>query len=167
MPTVEIIAVGCEVVPEFPSFSMFDLEAETELQSHRWIFQEVFDKTTGIIVHLLNKGPGPSFADQLFEWSQDGYIVIPETDPAHGDDQWQGEDQENDLRFLPTVIPELKYLFEMLLHCSPTNRIYFSTDYQFGPGKALQKEGYTVSSFFKEHDESHLRFNTLYHITKD
>ena len=73
----------------------------------------------------------------MIEWDQEGYITIPEVDPALGDDQWQGEDQENDLRFLPMVIPELKQLMSLLLEYSPVHQLYFSTDYQFGPEEAI------------------------------
>ena len=170
MPTMEIVALGCKAVPELPAYSCFHWEAETKLESHRGLFQSVFDETEGIIVHLGNKNQeeeGVAFADALVAWRQDGYIIIPEIDSSLGDDQWQGEDQDNNLRFLPAVIPELRHLMSLLLDCSPVHQMYFSTDYQFGPGEAIQKNGYTFSSFFEEHDQSALRFNTLYHIAKE
>ena len=172
MPTIEILSLGCETVPDLPTFSSFTFIAESDLQSHRALFQPVFDTVSGVIVHLGNKElekdlkagkVGFWFCGDLIDWSEEG-IKLPIIDPALGEEQWWGEDQDYAFRFLRDVVPEMRELFSTLLQQSPVGQIFFSTDYQFGPAKAMQRSNYTISQLFEEHERWGLRWNCLYQI---
>jgi hypothetical protein len=172
MPTIEIVSLGCTTIPDLPTYSTFTLIAETELSSHRALFQSVFDSSSGVILHLGNKSLetdlatgeiGIWFASDLIDWQQET-VIIPEVDLTLGDDQWWGRDQQYAFRFLSMVVPELEQLLTVMLEHSPTHEIYFATDYQFGPSVGMQRMRYTLPSFFDEHAQSGLRWNCLYHI---
>jgi hypothetical protein len=53
---------------------------------------------------------------------------------------------------------------KIALKNSPIKKIYFLTDYQFGPKKENIEIIYTVSDFWTQHDSAGLNFNTLYEI---
>ncbi len=171
MPTIEIVALKCETLPNLPSFENFSYIAERQLQSHRGIFQSVFDQTTGIILHLGNKDmegqeDGGWFAGQLIEWGNEE-IIIPQIEEGGSDEQWWGEDQDFMFRFVRQVFTELKALLEFLLEQSPINQLYFTTDYQFGPSESMKRSNYSLRRFIEEHENSGLRWNCLYQIHGD
>jgi len=55
VPTIELISIGCQRVPKLPKYRSFAHIVDTKLESHRGLFQHVFDSLTGVIVHLANK----------------------------------------------------------------------------------------------------------------
>jgi len=168
MPTIEIVALKCETLPNLPLFENLAYIAERQLQSHRGIFQSEFDQTTGIILHLGNKElegqeDGGWFAGELIEWGNEE-IIIPQIEKVGGDEQWWGEDQSFMFRFAPEVFTELKVLLEFLLEQLPIKQLYFTTDYQFGPSEGIKRPNYSLRRFFEEHDNAGLRWNCLYQI---
>ena len=171
MPTIEVVALNCETLPKLPRFKSFSYIAETQLHSHRGIFQSEFDKVNGIILHLGNKylegdEDGAWFAGQLIEWSNEE-IIIPQIEECSRDEQWWGEDQQFMFRFASAVFTELKALLEFLLELSPKKQLYFTTDYQFGPSDSMKRSNYSLRRFLEEHDHSGLRWNCLYQIRED
>lgn len=171
MPTIEIVALKCETLPNLPSFENFAYIAEKQLQSHRGIFQSEFDQIAGIILHLGNKDlegqeGGGWFAGQLIKWGDED-VIIPQIEEDSGGEQWWGEDQSFLFRFAPEVFKELKKLLELLLEQSPVKQLYFTTDYQFGPSESMKRLNYSLRRFFEEHDNSGLRWNCLYQIRGD
>jgi hypothetical protein len=162
-------------MPDIPTFSTFAYEAETELVSHRGLFQSVFGGTSGVIVHLgdkdlqkyLDRGEWSCwFAGDLIAWSEKR-IVLPGIDMALGDDQWWGEGQMSLFRFKPEVVPDVRQLLEILLRASPAGRAMFSTDIQFGPAEGRECEGYSIERLFREHETVGLAWNCLYHINRE
>lgn len=172
MPTIELVSLGAEAVPALPAFSTFACRAEHEPRSHRALFQPVFDRVRGIMVHLGDKeleaglesgGAGAWVAGGLIAW--DGRVIeIPAVDPALGAGQGWGEDQAHSFRFLPRVLAELEQLVGILQRHSPTGEVYFSTDYQFGPAEPAYRSHYTTARLLAEHAASGLRWNCLYHL---
>ena len=85
VPTIELISIGCPSVPELPKYPSFAYIAETDLVTHRSLFQGVFDSLSGVIVHLANKSfegeeDGGWFAGMIMEWTEDDALVfLPET----------------------------------------------------------------------------------------
>ena len=72
-------------MPELPKYPSFAYIAETDLVTHRSLFQGVFDSLSGVIVHLANKSfegeeDGGWFAGMIMEWTEDDALVfLPET----------------------------------------------------------------------------------------
>jgi hypothetical protein len=148
MPTVELISIGCPKVPELPKYSSFAYIAETELVTHRSLFQNVFDSLTGVIVHLANKEfegeeDGGWFAGMIMDWDDSDALV-----------------------FLPDSRRDVADLMQRLIAVSPERRITFSTDYQFG-GDRQECGEITFSEFFRLHDEHALRYNRFWYVRPD
>ncbi len=148
MPTIELISIGCLKVPELPKYPSFAYIADTELVTHRSIFQNVFDSLTGVIVHLANKSfegadGGYWFAGTIMDWKDDDALV-----------------------FLPETRRDVADLMQQLIAASPERRITFSTDYQFG-GDRQECGAVTLAEFFRLHDEHALRYNRLWYVEPD
>ncbi len=148
MPTIELISIGCLKVPELPKYPSFAYIADTELITHRSLFQNVFDSLTGVIVHLANKSfegaeDGAWFAGMIMDWDDDEALV-----------------------FLPETRQDVADLMQRLIAASPQRRITFSTDYQFG-GDRKECNEVTFSDFFRLHDERALRYNRFWYVRPD
>ena len=148
MPTIELISIGCPRIPDLPQYDSFAYIAETKLQSHRGLFQTVFDSLTGVIVHLANKElekepEGGWFAGMIMDW-----------------------EDANALMFLPDTLLDTRDLMKRLLKASPENRIVFSTDFQLG-GKRREHGEISFAKFFDLHARGRLRYNSLYFIRGD
>ncbi|MEM9274569.1 MAG: hypothetical protein AAGA80_16645 [Cyanobacteria bacterium P01_F01_bin.143] len=149
MPTIEIISIGTETVPDLPRFNQFAYIVEPGVLSHRGLFQDVLDKETGIIIHLANKElegeeDGGWFAGGLMEWND------TENEPV----VFQSH------RFIDVVD-----LLQKLVEISPKNELIFLTDYQFGPeARTIKKELLTILEFIDYHQQKKLTYNTLYRI---
>lgn len=168
MPTIELISIGCPKIPELPRYDSFAYIAETELRSHRDLFQSVFDTLTGIIVHLANKDmegheDGGWFAGKIMDWLGGGTITIPLLEV--NEEIMDGQEDET-LLFLPDTLLDVRDLMQRLLAASPEKRIVFSTDYQFG-GKRRECGEITLSRFFDLHAKQKLRYNHLWFIKVD
>ena len=148
MPTIELISIGCPKVPELPKYPSFAYIADTELVTHRSLFQNIFDSLTGVIVHLANKSfegeeDGGWFAGMIMDWEDDDALV-----------------------FLPETRLDVSDLMQRLIAASPERRITFSTDYQFG-GERQEGGEITFSEFFRLHDERALRYNRFWYVRPD
>lgn len=148
MPTIELISIGCTKIPDLPRYDSFAYFAETKLNSHRNLFQAVFDSLTGVIVHLANKNmegreDGYWFAGKIMDWQEDDALV-----------------------FLPDTLLDVRDLMKRLLAASPQKQIVFSTDYQFGNERCECGE-ITLSHFFDLHAKQKLRYNNLWYIKAD
>ena len=149
MPTIELISIGCPQVPDLPRYDSFAYIAEMKLQSHRELFQPVFDSLSGMIVHLANKQyegheEGCWFAGMIMDWKGDDDALI----------------------FLPDTLLNVRDLMKRLFAASPHHRITFSTDYQFG-GDRQECGEVTFSAFFDLHARRSLRYNSLWILRPD
>jgi hypothetical protein len=148
MPTIELISIDCPIVPDLPRYASFAYSVESVLDSHRGLFQSVFDSLSGVIVHLGNKElegkeDGFWFAGMLMDWQYDEKLF-----------------------FLPNTRQDIADLMQRLIMLSPRKRMIFSTDYQFG-GLHQECGDVTLSEFFKLHDEQKLNYNSLWYIYPD
>jgi hypothetical protein len=148
VPTIELISIGCPEVPELPKYPCFAYIAETNLVTHRLLFQNVFDSLTGVIVHLANKDfEGEEdrcwFAGMIMNWDHDEALV-----------------------FLPETRRDVADLMRRLIAASPDHRITFSTDYQFG-GDRQECGEVAFSEFFRLHDAHALRYNRFWYVRAD
>jgi len=148
MPTIEFISIGCQKPPELPRYQSFAFYAETELRSHRGLFQSVFDSLSGVIVHLANKDmegheDGCWFAGKIMDWQEDEVLV-----------------------FRPDTLLDVRDLMQRLIAASPQRRITFSTDYQFGSDRRECGE-IAFSRLFELHARHELRYNQLWYVNPD
>jgi hypothetical protein len=141
---MEIIVVDCPEIPVLPSYASFTYSAEKKLVSHRLLFQSVFDRWQGVILHLANKeceGRGGFwFASDLMDWGEDDALV-----------------------FRPEARVDVIDLLQRLLSASPAGHLIFATDYQFGTERKECGEA-TIEEFFALHDRRELRYNTIWYL---
>jgi len=121
---------------------------ESVLVSHRDLFQSVFEKLSGVIVHLGNKELEEEnyafwFAGMLMDWQHDEALV-----------------------FLPEPRQEVADLMRRLISLSPQKRIIFASDYQFGGARHEYGE-VCLSEFLRLHDQGELRYNCLWYISAE
>ncbi|NNF58277.1 MAG: hypothetical protein HKN04_08540 [Rhodothermaceae bacterium] len=176
MPTVGIVCLNASGKLELPLYDSFAYIVESEPRSHRAHFQPDFDVASGPIAHLGNKAfqadldagrVGGWFANQLFDFSGEGTIYFPVIEPALGDEQWFGEDQDYGARLRLEVLADLRDLLTRLIAHSPERGVYFTTDYQFGPGQPMRRTKYTIDSLLDEGKHVGIRWNCLYHLLSD
>lgn len=169
MPTIEIASLkstGLEINQD--DFIVAIIE-ENVLESHRGLFYDFLLKHKGTILHIgnpdfKNDKEGGFFAGDLINWEfedpcfeekQKGLKVSEENHWANQDFLFQFKiDYKN----------EIEKLMEIAINKSPTHKIYFLTDYQFGSEKADFKILTDLKDFWREHDQNGLSWNTLYEI---
>lgn len=145
MPTIELISLNAETIPQLPSYSSFAYIVESDLVSHRGLFQQIFDRSKGYIVHIGNKefeNNKDSFwyAGEIMNWEEDAVVFLKET------------------------FRDLKDLIQRMIDSSPNNEILFSTDYQFGPEKPMDFGAVSIEEFYEFHRLKKLRWNSIYKI---
>ncbi|MBY9006341.1 MAG: hypothetical protein KGD63_06255 [Candidatus Lokiarchaeota archaeon] len=157
MPTIEIISVRNENRLNFnqKDYSLAILE-DSNLISHRGLFQNFLDRYIGTIIHLGNpdmkfESEFGFFAGMIIDWN-----FKPEKDIIEKNKKYY-------FKFLPNFKNEINRLLIIAKAKSPINTIFFLTDYQFGPKKKEIKIK-EIDYFWKIHDDVGLRFNTIYII---
>lgn len=153
MPSIEIICINQEEPFDCSSFS-FPVETGTELVSHRTpstLFQSDFDDLEGCIYHLLD-GEGPTAYNLL---KQDWY-----------NEKGNSNGLDENVEFRDEYKDSVKFLLDTLLLSSKTGQILFTSDYQFGPAKAIRVGPVSISEFWNLHDAGEIRMNASYSIIK-
>lgn len=145
MPTIELISLNAGTIPQLPSYSSFAYIVEPDLVSHRGLFQHIFDRCKGYIVHLGNKEfennkDGFWYAGRIMNWEEDAVVFLKET------------------------LSDLMDLIQRMIDSSPNNEILFSTDYQFGPQKPVDFGAVFIDEFYELHRLKKLRWNSIYKI---
>ena len=169
MPTIEIASI--ESTGLNLKQSDFDLAIieEDKLESHRGLFYDVLKNQSGVMVHIGNPGfknnkEDGFFAGQIISWvSEPTEIFIPEYDPNDATDN-KGANQEFRFKILNKYKPDVDKLLKIALDASPIKKVYFLTDYQFGPEKENLEIMYTIDDFWIRHDNEGLTFNTMYEL---
>ena len=171
MPTIEIASInssGLDLRQEDYDVAIIE---ENRLVSHRGLFNEVLSKQDGSIIHignadLKNDKDGGFFAGQLIDWDfEPSDIMIPHVDSDNPADTW-GADQQYRFKFQEQYKLDLDRLLNVAVDKSPIKKVYFLTDYQFGPSKAKTEIIYSIADLWKLHDNEGLIFNTLYELYK-
>lgn len=151
MPSLEIICIGQEEPITFSNLP-FEVEAERELRSHRSphpLFQADFDQLQGCIYHVLEPGGITVFELLKRNWY---------------DDEGNSNGQEENVEFLAEIAPAMYKLLTVLLTSSPSDRVVFTTDYQFGPEEAKRFGSIPLAEFWKLHNAGRVRMNSLYNL---
>jgi hypothetical protein len=165
MPTIEIASINASHLGLTQDDFKVAIIEEDKLISHRGLFYDDLSQHQGTIVHIGNpdlkseKDVG-YFAGKLIDWDVEGTadIIIP------SDSDTTGADQQCVFKFLVDFKLDIDMLLKIALEKSPMRRVFFLTDYQFGPIKAQKEIIYTISDFWNLHDTEGLRFNTLYEM---
>jgi len=170
MPTIEIVSInssGLEL--KQVDFEVAIIE-EDKLISHRGLFYKIMKKQNGVIVHIgnpdfKNDKEGGFFAGAIVDWNVDPceYIYIPENSSEELIFD-TGANQQFVYKFLDQYKHDIDKLLKIALEKSPIKRIWFLTDYQFGPEKEEIEIIYTIKDFWNKHDTEGLRFNTMYEM---
>jgi hypothetical protein len=151
MPSIEIAAIGL-LTPLAPPLTSFSVTYEAGLKSHRYPsrFQSDFDRASGSLYHLgnpaLSSGGGAFFASEL---------LSPATREA---------DPRSFLEFSQTHIASVQSLLEWLLRISPSGRLLFTSDWQFGPEETKRFSPVSLAEFWKLHDSRRLMLNSAYPV---
>jgi hypothetical protein len=154
MPSIEIACVGLRQ-GRMPPRTTFDIAYEVGLASHRVPsrFQRDFDATASSMYHLGNPGQNtaPSGAFTAYE------LLSSEC---------HAQDPLVFLEFGQSHVQSFKELLLWLLDASPTGRLLFTSDYQFGPDGATRFGPVTPAEFWSLHDSRQLRMNALYSMSR-
>lgn len=149
MPSIEVVSIGQQQPSDLCSLS-FAVRSETELESHRGLFQEDFNSLTGVIYHLGN----PEFKIE----EDNGFFAYQ---------LLSEESQNNDFFEIDRKFrADFEYLINTLMIASPVARVFFTSDWQFGPEKITKGGELTLVDFWNWHDRHQLQLNGSYTITK-
>ena len=167
MPTIEIASIDATHLGLTQSNFQVAIIEEDKLSSHRGLFDNELIQHKGTIVHIGNPDfktdkDGGFFAGMLIDWNWDideteDIIIIPDSNDT-------GADQQFLFKFLDELKTDIDTLLKISLEKSPINRVFFLTDYQFGPSKTKKEIINTISDFWTLHNNDGLRFNTLYEM---
>jgi len=168
MPTIEIVAInstGLNLKQE--DFDVAIIE-ENKLLGHRGLFNKFFKGQSGVIVHIgspecKNRNNG-FFGGGIIDWDfEPSEILIPEFDPNDQTDN-RGANQQFRFKFLDQYKAEIDKLLKIALDSSTIKKVYFMTDYQFGPEIGRKEIIYTSSDLWIRHDNGGLNLNTMYEL---
>ena len=166
MPTIEIASLNSSELNLNPANFRVAIIQENTLESHRGLFYDFLIKQSGVIVHIGNPdlkfaNDGGFFAGEIVDWTFDGpRTVIPESLYNRN----LNSNHQFKFQFLEEFKADIDRILKIALEKSPVKRIFFLTDYQFGPDKANQEVIYTINDFWNVHDSLGLAFNTLYEM---
>jgi len=148
MPTIEIISINSNGLDLNQDDYDVAIIEKNKLVSHRGLFYDSLLKQQGTIIHIGNpdfktdKDTG-FFAGKIIDWSFESDTKF----------QFRKEYKEDIKRLLKTAIEK-----------SPEHKIYFLTDYQFGPETKEFKKVENLTVFWTKHDKDGLKLNTLFEI---
>jgi len=168
MPTIEIVSINSTGLNlKQTDFELAIIE-ENKPISHRGLFYEILKKQNGVIIHIggaeCKETDSGFYGGGIIDWDfEPGEIYIPEFDPTNQIDN-RGADQQFKFKFLEKYKADIEKLLEISLDSSPLKKIYFLTDYQFGPEKEKIEIIYTINDFWTRHNNEGLRFNTMYEL---
>ncbi len=165
MPTIEIASIkSARLGLNQGDFDVAVIE-ESKLKSHRGLFYEHLIKQKGIIIHIGNPEKkdnknGFFYADAIVDWSFDGDNIDHTNLTSDNPEDYA----QTKFKFLESFRADIDKLLKIALESSPIKKIYFLTDYQFGPKNGKIEIGFNINDFWKQHDNGGIDFNTLYEI---
>ena len=165
MPTIEIASINSlRLGLNQADFDVAVIE-ESKLKSHRGLFYELLKKQKGVIIHIGNpkmkdNKKGFFFANGIVDWSFDGDDIDHTNLTSDNPEDYA----QTKFKFLESFKTDIDKLLKIALESSPIRKVYFLTDYQFGPENGKTEVGYSINDFWKQHDNGGIDFNTLYEI---
>lgn len=158
MPTIEIVSINSTGLGLNQADFRVAIIEDIVLESHRGLFYEFLKAQSGVIVHIgnpdmkRNKNWG-FFAGKIVDW-----------DFEPDDEADRKAKCQQRFKFLKRYIVDIDKLLKIALDNSPVSKMYFLTDYQFGPKKGKMKNIITISDFWIQHNSEGLHLNTLYEL---
>ena len=154
MPTTEIISVGSLEGPYTRSYKRIRHSCDSELNSHRDLFQDVLDRLVGNMIHIDSRLGNDDIEDNfMYFLGGDHYL-----------DHENNTDEKYRFGYRDQTFVELFDLLSLMRSQSPTNHVIFLTDFQGGPETREIVDIPSIDSFKELNDLKGLRFNTLYSI---
>lgn len=153
MPSIEVICVDQATPTNFKSLS-FAIVSGQSLKSHRRPsrFQPDFDLLNGCIYHFGN----PRLRDPAATGAFFAYDLLSRAA--------QDDDQARLLEFESLHKPGIALVLSELLRNSPSGRLLFTSDWQFGLDEATRNDPISLDEFWKRHDAKRLVMNAAYPI---
>ena len=171
MPTIEIVSIDASGLHLNQNDFEVAIREEFILKSHRGLFYDFLLKFKGTIIHIGN----PEFKSEkdefffgglLINWDfEPGQIYIPETESENLLNDI-GANQQYKFQFHLKYKKDIDRILNIALNYSPIKRVFFLTDYQFGPANETKEIIYSITDFWKQHDSSGICLNRLYEIFK-
>jgi len=153
MPSIEIACIGLDA-PVDVSAAVIAIRAETPMRSDRVPsrFQDDFDALEGSLYHLGNPGlrspkPGARFY---------AYELLSDASRAPFPPQF--------LEFAGEYLEEVRRVLSELLAASPSGRILFTSDWEYGPEWAYRFGPVTIEEFWRLHQSHMVYLNAAYTI---
>lgn len=167
MPTIEIVSINSTGLGLNQADFDIAIIEESKLESHRGLFYDFLRKQKGVIIHIGNpdfkedKKSG-FFAGQIVDWSfkSEEELLISSDSGVEN----QEEVQQQRFKFKDKYKSNIDRLLQASKKGSPNNKLYFLTDYQFGPKQETFELANSIIDFWTLHDKKGLKFNTLYEI---
>jgi len=104
------------------------------------------------------------FGGAIINWGLESKdIIIPRIEKDNQVDNW-GANQSFNFRFLDKYKTDVDKLIRTAINGSELKKVYFLTDYQFGPEKPSHEIIYTMTDFWDRHDNEGLEWNKLYEL---
>ena len=171
MPTIEIASVnstGLDLNQD--DFDVAIIE-ENKLESHRGLFYDFLLKQKGTIIHIGNpdfKGykDGGYFAGNIIDRDSDYPDSEQKQRGLKGNQDNSYSNQDFNFQFRQEYKDNIKRILQTAIHNSPDHKIYFLTDYQFGPETGDFKTAESLTKLWEQHDNVGLTWNTLYEINQ-
>ena len=170
MPTIEIVSAKSKGLNLIQADYEVAIIEENTVSSHRGLFSEKILQKNGTLIHIGNPDfkydkEGGFFAGHLINWDfkpTNKITAIVDPSEAEYDSLIS---QQFQFQFKEEFKKDILKLMKLALEGSPINKIYFLTDYQFGPVTATKEIGNSLFNFWIKHDNNGLIFNRLYEIT--
>ena len=168
MPTIEIASIEANSLNLNQNDFDVAIIEENKLISHRGLFHDFLIRQSGTIVHIgnpdLKNEEFGFFAGKIINWDFDPRNVeIPKVN-LNAPTDTLGENQQFLFQFSEKYKADIDKILKVALEKSPIKRIFFLTDYQFGPENGSKEIIYTIRDFWAKHDKEGLRLNRLYEI---
>ena len=169
MPTIEIISIksnGLELNQDDFNLSIIE---ENILESHRGLFYDFLLKQKGTIIHIgnpnfKNEKEGGIFAGDIINWEFEDPEFEDKQEGLKIDEENHWANQNFLFQFKTVYKSEIEKIMLVAVENSPIQKVYFLTDYQFGPEKSKFSIAKDLIEFWKQHDQHGLNWNTLYEI---
>lgn len=169
MPTIEIASINSKGLGlNQADFGVAIIE-ENKLESHRGLFLGLLRKQDGTIVHIGNPDLKDDkelgyFAGELIDWNFEPTDISFTKSDENKPTENHAANQQFKFKFLEQYKPDIDKLLKIAIDNSPVKRVYFLTDYQFGPEVGGAEIIFTISDFWAQHDNYGLNLNTIYEM---
>ncbi len=171
MPTIEIVSLNSNGLDLNQADFDIAIIEENKLKSHRGLFYEFLLSKQGTIIHIGNPHfkedqEGGYYASSIINWGFDYPGFDKKRKGLKSNRANRYANQHFNFQFCQEYREEINRILLSAISRSPINKIYFLTDYQFGPEAAAFKSIDSLVIFWEVHDNSGLNWNTIYEINE-